>query len=1293
VAKALLHTPKNTLNKSTVKPAPGLKVVYKKPEVSKKSKEAEKAEPKKNTGKPLSPLEQNKKDPKLPPKIGDGKTFIKHYTTENNDASPYLDHEGEGDSGMKKETEKPKLKLDTNDKNDKPQTQNVNPNESDDTVVPDHKITKDKNEDSQDVETKEPPIPKQSGQSTSIKPKETTIKKPGIAGKASMQPGVASAFGPASDTSSVLQSLQQTPASKLGPTFLQAKMVMESNLEKQKQEAKEKMPEVPEKEGSIYGGNIKGLKKKHIAVKSAASVKYKIGDDGGNTVIAEDVVVPQPYQYNLNTLSLLPDENTASEQVMAQAAQNQLHNVLIDTSDVPDDMGPVEHIDETGDADSGNIGREHAAQSLDVTTKKDEAAKEINNDFGENDIIPQPGSGKIKTKHKFKSLKSQKQKGLPLVTDNGTRELDLALTPQVDKQIGEQRALYDTGDSQYKEQSDAEYLKAETKIESESSKSKQSQFDANNEAVDTVNGERLEWKKQLDGAEASFQKEAKGASETQKSKVKVEVDKGNKDIKQHHKDAAAEAIQKKKDAEEEAKKEKEKKKKDSGGFFGWVRRKAAALVDALKSAFNFIVKKLRAAIKWVFDKFKKLVTFVLNTVRKLIVGLIKAFGEILKGIVDIALAAFPEIRDKVKSKIDGAVNTAVSAVNKAFDVFIKIVSAIIDFLAEVIDKLYGLMQSLVNGLLTVISMLISGDLMELFKRFGHIVDAIGGVSFDTIKQGGIEELLGVDLDKPLDPKELAVAADMGLLPEGAGDAGLPQAPWTPANVGVDGISSEEVSPEIQLQIAAMVQSGTTEQEIGNEANDPTRTMSSVMEDASSSGAASTTSAEKRDDGLTSMQRAEIKWGMMKKGLTKWWSDNWLYVVGGVVAAIAAFIAAEIFTGGAITAALPVIIPILEYVFAGIAIAQFGGYVVDFLDKSWNGYIKGGTKALSRGLGAALIELAMYLGFGVLKVAGKVAKTVVKGAISVGKQVGKAIIRGAKFLIEKGKVLFKGIVGKGLGKVAKNLEHLANKILEHVRFKKIRIRFEGGRFALEGYINPWVLLATGKVEFKAGKGKVGTMMDDGLVVGARKDPSGLVKELTNDPALGKELFELATKSGLSKNGPALINGLRNVGPKRLRSALKTLENLSERKIPGLDTLIDDLGKGGNKFRGADFVLNFFENNPSMLSSLQRLEYRVATGSGARVIDAVVDGVRFEFKNWEAFRPQTFLQQMLKDLQISGDFRWLFNDRIFGQGIKNVDDLLRIAESAVKASGDPRLISKIDDILDQIYVISLSTGKVL
>jgi A nuclease family of the HNH/ENDO VII superfamily with conserved AHH len=225
------------------------------------------------------------------------------------------------------------------------------------------------------------------------------------------------------------------------------------------------------------------------------------------------------------------------------------------------------------------------------------------------------------------------------------------------------------------------------------------------------------------------------------------------------------------------------------------------------------------------------------------------------------------------------------------------------------------------------------------------------------------------------------------------------------------------------------------------------------------------------------------------------------------------IALNIFTGGAITAALPVIMQILTAVFLAQTIAQVGGYVSSFVSQSWAGNTAGGTKSMNNAIGVGVVELASYLTMkagSVLAKGGKVAvnaaKSTFKAGVNLAKRGAQIVIKGAKWILEKGKLIFKGL-DNAAGRAAKTLRGLGDDILQRVGFKGVKIKVHGRRFEIWGQINPWVLLATGDLKFVddvvgevGDKVKVGRQ--EGIVVGRNgkpgsgANPSEFVDDLAN-----------------------------------------------------------------------------------------------------------------------------------------------------------------------------------------------------
>jgi hypothetical protein len=859
------------------------------------------------------------------------------------------------------------------------------------------------------------------------------------------------------DTS--LVDLSNSSATQLVGNFNAVQNNSTTLLNSQTEKATGGLPKVNSKIGSAFSGSkpkSKAGKDKTGAKSSKKTVKSASQKPKPKEILFPEKEPLKKVNYSFNSTG-------AKNGSFEKQAKSQFDAISLNTSAIPTTMQQSARLDLSGEADTEHLSIEQNDAAQDMNIKKNQAAKDVHKDYGENDIIKKPNDETLKSSRKLTS-KAVKKQPIDALKLEGIDEANInaQFEPIIQSKIGAETEKYQTAELEHNQKVLEQEKASEAQIGEEKNKSQEKQLKSVKDAQADVNQSRVEWQNELNKTESDFAKKSSNQAKTTLGNIKTEKSKGETVAQGHINKANNDARKKKEDSDKEAQQKKAEKKNESKGFFGWVADKATAFINALKDALNYIFTKLREAVKVIFEAAKKLVLAALELARKAIVSFIKGFASLLKGFLDFALAAFPGIRDRLKAKIDKYVAVAEKFVNETFEAFKNAVVAIIDFLAETVDKLLGVIQSVYEGILTVVGMIVSGDIIELLRKLGNIKDALFGITFDTIKQGGMEELLGVNLDESLSPEELMAAMQMGLLSGGNeqdSDDGMPKAPWTNANVGVDVVSFEELSPEMQAELRRMQKAGQTEATLG-ERNDPSRTMSSVMEEAKTSQNAPETPGQKFNDGLTPMKRAEIKWEMMKTGIKQWWDDNWLKVVGGIIAALVVFIAAEVVTGGAITAALPVIMPILADVFIGITIAQLATHFVDGLAKSWGGDIKGGTKAFSRGLGAALIELAMYLGFKLVEVAAKAITQLVKGGVKLIKAGARSVMNFSKFIIKEGKVLFKGIAGKNLGKLSKTLRKLGDDILERMRIKKVLLKIQGKRWEVLAEINPLFVIMSG-----------------------------------------------------------------------------------------------------------------------------------------------------------------------------------------------------------------------------------------
>ncbi|MEM9491820.1 MAG: hypothetical protein AAGC55_21930, partial [Myxococcota bacterium] len=594
------------------------------------------------------------------------------------------------------------------------------------------------------------------------------------------------------------------------------------------------------------------------------------------------------------------------------------------------------------------------------------ATTETQQDFGEFDIFPDaPADGEL-----LEATQELRNPPAPQGSDGATIALpaeamaavDAEATPILAERIGPEQQKYAEGHAQFEADSLAAHEQAQQEMGELEQATRTEQEEAQTTAQADVTAARQEWQGEIESIQSDFQSKANEARGDHQQRITAKQTEGNERATQHIADAERQAVAEKQQAERAAADKKREAESESQGFWGWVKSKAKALIDGLKAAVNFIYDNLRKAVKALFEAAKRLAVAAVDLARQAIVGLIKAYGELLKTFVNIALAAFPELRDRIKRRIDVGVARATELVNQAAEALKSGITAIIDFLASTIDKVLGIIQDLYNGILTVIAMIVSGELKELLERLGKLIEAAGTApgQFET---AAYEELLGGDLDQPLSPAELMAAGRTppgGAAPgmEGAESDAMPSPPWTENNVGVEQVASgESLSPELTAQILEQTGGGDGTVTFG-QSQDPSRSLESILGmDGQQSGQTGADGQQAAyTDGLTPRERAAIKWEAMKQGLSQWWSNNWPLILAGGVLGVAGFIVANILTGGAILAALPAVMTAIGYIFTGVMVAQIAGHVRDYLQKGWNGDIQGGGKSLAKGMAAGAIEL-------------------------------------------------------------------------------------------------------------------------------------------------------------------------------------------------------------------------------------------------------------------------------------------------------------------------------------------------
>ncbi|MEH2366557.1 eCIS core domain-containing protein [Nostoc sp.] len=879
----------------------------------------------------------------------------------------------------------------------------------------------------------------------------------------------------AEDPGQILEQLKNTPPTQAFATYTQAETASAQALDNQRQQLQATIPEIPAPTGL-------SPQKADAVPKNSAPATPQLGEPASAQGQAN------PVAGSVGGLSGAIASSKSSQNPEQSSENPDINAISTNAGDRP-------KVDMTGEADPSQMHGEQGQSLQQVQAAKGKAASTISQDFGENNIFPKASNQTLKANKELSKVSPSSGKGgeIPTISPEIVGGLNQGLTPYYQAKIAPEQQKYLTGKQQFEADSGNARQDSNQKITNFNEEAKQKQLEQQKQSQQEVAQARQDWKSELDNTEKDYQDKAGKATKEQQQKIDEEKRKGEQDADKKLTDAEQEAADQKKKAEEDAAKEKEKEKgeRKSGWdkFWGGVKDIGSAIVEGIKKAVNAIYDGLRKAVKAIFDAVKTVVTAIIDAVRTVIVGLIKAFGEILKGLVQIVFAAFPEISKKFTNAIDQAVNKATEVVNAAADFLKTAVSGILDFLAKTLDTLLGLVQSIYNGALTVIGMLIRGEFAELAKRFSNLIEGAKAMP-PQFEIAGLEELMGggeLDLDKPLAPEELAQAQQAGVsIPSmggentpGTGEASeMPSAPWSEENVGVDAVEDNmELSPELTEEL--MQQSNGEGEVMLAESQEESRSMDAIISEATGEQQVGGEQEQQEipDDGLSPKQRASIKWELMKQGIKQWFSDNWPKLLAGLIAATVVIIGAIVASGGAILAALPILMDILTVVFAADTIAKIGGYMRDYLSKSWEGDIQGGGKSLAKALAAGAIEIIMLLTFEAGKLATKGAKAVAKGAKAVAKGTAnlakkafRGVIKGIKYVIEKGKVLFKGIAGTGVGKQFKRLEDLGKGLLERMRFKAFRVRVANGWFRLEGLINPWALIAEGKIKITENEGE-------------------------------------------------------------------------------------------------------------------------------------------------------------------------------------------------------------------------------
>jgi hypothetical protein len=990
-------------------------------------------------------------------------------------------------------------------------------------------------------------------------------------------PAAADVHVSGSSPGDVLASLANVPPSQFARGLSEAEGASKTALADQAQATRAEIPELKTPTGMPPVGDPGAITTKAASTAAAAAAaagssvaRTPLKPGAGKQEVKTPVVQPQrsPEPTRLSGPEQ-PTGDPKTDAKMAHDAQAELATVAVDDRGIPKDAGTPEPIKLDKDANPARMDEESRKQAQEVDRAVQAERHETNRDFGENAIAPAPDDSMIVTKVGVNGRRLGKLKGPAGPSDAELAAgFDASLGPKLNRRVLDQKTEYDSEEQRFATDKEAAHEHTREEIAALERDTAKQQTGHKVEAQKEVAAQREGWRKEIGDHQAKYDKAAEGAVAETRGKVALEKQEGERKIAGHYAEANRKIAKEHEDAKVKEEAKRKEAKNRSSGFFGWIRRKAAALIDWLKDAVNFIYDNVRKAVKAAINLVKDAVNAVIDLVRDAVVGLIKGLAAGLKLLVNIALVAFPETRRRINAKIDAGVAMATKFVNDAADKLKKGVSAALDLFASAIDKLLGLIQSIYSGILTFVSMVVSGEFEEIIRRLGYLVTAAKTVP-DVFEQAALEELLGGNLDEPLSAPELQFAAANNLLPEisttergtGAVEGDLtPKPPYSEDNVDVDAVDHDfELSPEMEAELLNELEgdeSGTLE--IGG-ADDRSRSIAAILEEAKGGAEQSTGEDTEHEagpamsDGLTPTQRAKVKWEMMKDGIAKWWSDNWGKVLLAATAAIVGFIALNIVTGGGVMAVLAALMPILTPLFIGVTVVTLASHAKDYVEKGWEGQIRPAGKSLAHGLAAGAIELISWLTFKAGSAALRGAKAVAKGGLKLAQagargaqRLGTTALRAAKAVVARGRIILQGLGKTKIGKMFTRLSQLGDELLTRLRFRKFRIVLEGRRFRLEGFINPWILLADGTVKWHDVDGpyKVGDVVkvpgekQGAFIIGKRGKP---IKGAP-DPTTSAFVDDLAPDRVMAKAKYAEIKAAKPADRRELIMGLsKTAEN--------------------------------------------------------------------------------------------------------------------------------------------------------
>ncbi len=448
------------------------------------------------------------------------------------------------------------------------------------------------------------------------------------------------------------------------------------------------------------------------------------------------------------------DDNKKSE--IKRGIRNLPTSENVDTA-----PGKEPQIDLTGQADS-NKNQQNVEES-DKTVSSDQAKNIAESKIyrGEDDIYPEIDIELLSPDVELSPVQvnTALEEELPPVSSEVGNAFDKHSKAYMDKELSSDMAKQEEAFVKMENDNEKEHALTDEKIATETAKVKTEQEAEQTKAKVEVKLQRSNWQKENE----DVKKEFSSKSSKEKKKVDDDIDTKTKEtdskISKEYAKAKKEGDRKVKEANKNAKAKKDKAKRESENKSWWDRAidAVSSFFDALKDVLNKLFDGLRKLVKGLIEAVKKLANILIDLARDVIIGMIKAFGAVLKGLVNIALAAFPKLRDRFNAVIDKAVDRAVETVNKLAEGLKKIVNFLLDALGAVLDAILAVYQAVFNFLIDAMKFLAVG----LIKILRFLWNLVAGAYYAPGKFFGqlAEETIGGNPGEPLKDVEVPLGQE------------------------------------------------------------------------------------------------------------------------------------------------------------------------------------------------------------------------------------------------------------------------------------------------------------------------------------------------------------------------------------------------------------------------------------------------------------------------------------------------------------------------------------------------------